>query len=140
MNFSKLFSVRSHSGRLFLIITPSSITVTGIVSFSTSILRSSGVTGRLPGFGVQELIEQSRYSYQQIYHKVKSTTGESINEFIRDIRLKRAAQYLANSDMRIQEVMYAVGFNTHSYFTKCFKKYFGCSPTTFAEKHKELSD
>lgn len=93
-----------------------------------------------PGFGVQELIEQSRYSYQQIYHKVKSTTGESINEFIRDIRLKRAAQYLANSDMRIQEVMYAVGFNTHSYFTKCFKKYFGCSPTTFAEKHKELSD
>ena len=62
-------------------------------------------------FGIQELCEISRYSYQQVYRKVKALTGESINEFIRTVRLKRAAQYLAQSDTRISEIMYSVGFN-----------------------------
>ena len=66
-------------------------------------------------FGIQELCEISRYSYQQVYRKVKALTGESINEFIRTVRLKRAAQYLAQSDTRISEIMYSVGFNSHSY-------------------------
>ena len=84
-----------------------------------------------PDFGVQQLIEQSKFPYQQIYRKVKTITGESINEFIRNIRLKRAAMYLVKSDLRVSEIMYNVGFNSHSYSTKCFKKYFGCSPTDF---------
>ena len=75
-------------------------------------------------FGIQELCEISRYSYQQVYRKVKALTGESINEFIRTVRLKRAAQYLAQSDTRISEIMYSVGFNSHSYFTKCFREHF----------------
>jgi len=84
-------------------------------------------------FGIQELCEISRYSYQQVYRKVKALTGESINEFIRTVRLKRAAQYLAQSDTRISEIMYSVGFNSHSYFTKCFREHFGLSPKEYAE-------
>ena len=87
-------------------------------------------------FGIQELCEISRYSYQQVYRKVKALTGESINEFIRTVRLKRAAQYLAQSDTRISEIMYSVGFNSHSYFTKCFREHFGLSPKEYAEKHR----
>lgn len=88
-------------------------------------------------FGIQELCEISRYSYQQVYRKVKALTGESINEFIRTVRLKRAAQYLARSDIRISEIMYSVGFNSHSYFTKCFREQFGLSPKEFAEKYRK---
>ena len=57
-------------------------------------------------------------------------------EFIRTVRLKRAAQYLAQSDTRISEIMYSVGFNSHSYFTKCFREHFGLSPKEYAEKHR----
>ena len=78
----------------------------------------------------------SQASAQQVYRKVKALTGESINEFIRTVRLKRAAQYLAQSDTRISEIMYSVGFNSHSYFTKCFREHFGLSPKEYAEKHR----
>lgn len=88
-------------------------------------------------FGIQELCETSRYSYQQVYRKVKALTGESINEFIRSVRLKRAAQFLAQSDTRISEIMYGVGFNSHSYFTKCFREHFGLSPKEYAAKHRK---
>ena len=82
-----------------------------------------------PEFGVQQLCADIKYPYQQVYRKIKMLTGESLNEFIRNIRLKRAAQYLANTDLRVSEVMYKVGFNSHSYFTKCYKEYFGVPPT-----------
>ncbi len=85
-----------------------------------------------PDFSIQQLCERTGYSYQQVYRKVKALTGESINEFIRTIRLKRAAQLLADSDLRISEIMYRVGFNSHSYFTKCFRERYGASPKDYA--------
>ena len=87
-----------------------------------------------PDFGVREICANSKYTYQQIYRKVKSVTGESINGFIRNIRLQYAAQLLKDSDNRVNEVMYKVGFNSPSYFAKCFKKYFGVSPTELSEQ------
>ena len=86
-----------------------------------------------PEFGTKELCEKTNYSYQQIYRKIKALTGETINEFIRQVRLKRAKQYLMQSDMRVSEIMYKVGFNSHSYFTKCFREYYGLTPTEFIE-------
>ena len=85
-----------------------------------------------PEFGIQQLCAKVKYPYQQVYRKIKMLTGESLNEFIRNIRLKRAAQYLANTDLRVSEVMYKVGFNSHSYFTKCYKEYFGVPPTEYS--------
>lgn len=86
-----------------------------------------------PDFAVQDLCNASKYSYQQIYRKIRALTGESVNEFIRTVRLKRAAQYLRQGEMRISEVMFRVGFNSHSYFTKCFREQFGVSPRRYAE-------
>ena len=88
-------------------------------------------------FGIRELCDSTKYSHQQVYRKVKALTGESVNEFIRDVRLKRAAQYLEQGDMRISDVMYGVGFSSHSYFTKCFREKFGVSPKEYAETHKK---
>jgi len=90
-----------------------------------------------PDFGIKELCEKSEYSYQQIYRKTKALTGETINEFIRRVRLKRAMQYLTHSDLRVSEIMYKVGFNSHSYFTKCFREYYGLSPKDYVQKMKE---
>ncbi|WP_298898899.1 response regulator [uncultured Psychroserpens sp.] len=71
-------------------------------------------------------------SRMQLHRKLKALTGQSTSEFIRTQRLKLAADMLKNSDTIVSQVGYAVGFNDHSYFTKCFKKQFGCTPTEFS--------
>lgn len=88
-------------------------------------------------FGIKELCETTRWSHQQVYRKVRALTGESINEFIRTVRLKRAAHLLTETGGRVSEVMYAVGFNSHSYFTKCFKEKYGISPREWAESNQK---
>lgn len=90
-----------------------------------------------PYFGTKELCEKTNYSYQQVYRKIKALTGETINEFIRRVRLKRARQYLLQSDLRVSEIMYKVGFSSHSYFTKCFREYYGVSPTEYVEEKEK---
>lgn len=91
-------------------------------------------------FGIQELCDQSKYSYQQIYRKIKALTGKTINEFIRSVRLNHAARYLRQNGVRVSEIMYKVGFNSHSYFTKCFKEVHGMSPREYAEKYRESKE
>ncbi|MGE5393300.1 MAG: two-component regulator propeller domain-containing protein [Candidatus Saccharibacteria bacterium] len=63
-----------------------------------------------------------------IYIKVEALTGQSVNEFIRNIRLKKSTALLRRNDIQITEVAYAVGFSSQSYFTRCFTKRFGKSP------------
>ena len=70
-----------------------------------------------------------------VYRKVKALTGETVNDFIRTIKLKRAAQYLCAGELRISEILYKSGFNSHSYFTKCFKKHFGMTPREYVEHY-----
>jgi signal transduction histidine kinase/ligand-binding sensor domain-containing protein/DNA-binding response OmpR family regulator len=67
-----------------------------------------------------------------IYIKVEALTGQSVNEFIRNIRLKKSTTLLTKKDFNITEVAYAVGFSSQSYFTRCFTKKFGKSPKEFA--------
>ena len=91
-------------------------------------------------YSVQDLCRDLGYSYLQIYRKVKAVTGVSVNEFIRNLRLARAANLLAHSDMRVSEIMYSVGFSTHSYFTKCFKAVYGLTPKEYASRQREKAD
>ncbi len=87
-----------------------------------------------PDFNIQMLCERIGCSYQYVYRKVKALTGETINDFMRSVKLKRAEQYLARGDMRISEILYKSGFNSHSYFTKCFKEHFGVTPKEYVER------
>jgi signal transduction histidine kinase/DNA-binding response OmpR family regulator len=64
----------------------------------------------------------------QLYRKIKALTGSSPVELIRITRLKRAERLLKSGGKNISEVSYEVGFSSPSYFTKCYKEYFGVLP------------
>lgn len=85
-------------------------------------------------FNVQEFCNALGLSRMQLHRKLKSLTGLSATEFIRSQRLKLAAEMLKKSDVNISQIGYTVGFNDHSYFTKCFKEHYGCSPSDYLKK------
>ncbi len=64
----------------------------------------------------------------QMYRKVKQLTGQSPVEIIRVTRLKKAERLLKTTQMTVSEISYDVGFSSPSYFSKCFKDYFGAQP------------
>lgn len=82
-------------------------------------------------FSVAALCAESHWSEKQVYRKMKQLTGKTVTEFIRDIRLEKAASYLGQHKLTVNEVMYKVGFTTASYFSKCFKEKFGVSPSEY---------
>ena len=79
----------------------------------------------------ETLAKAMNMSHSTLYRRVKTYTGESINSFVRSIRIKRAAKLLIESDMNISEVAWQVGFSDVNYFGKCFKKQFNMSPTAY---------
>ena len=84
-----------------------------------------------PSFSVEVMVREMGMSRSKLYLKLKALTGQSSGEFIRVIRLKRAVQLLEKTDYTIKEIMYMTGFNTASYFSKCFKKQFGLVPSEY---------
>lgn len=87
-------------------------------------------------FSVDNLGQEMGLSRSQLHRKLKALTTQSTSEFIRLIRLKRAAQLFKQGKQNIDEVSYMVGFNTPSYFTKCFRLQFGVTPTEFLEQNR----
>lgn len=83
---------------------------------------------------VEDLGSKMGLSRVQLYRKIKALTNYSPNELLRIARLKKAASLLASSDKTISEITYEVGFTSPSYFTKCYKEYFGESPTDFLKR------
>ncbi|MGN0188412.1 MAG: helix-turn-helix domain-containing protein, partial [Candidatus Cryptobacteroides sp.] len=88
-----------------------------------------------PDFSASTLCEESHWSSKQVYRKIKSLTGKTVVEFIRDARLSRAELYLLQNHLTITEIMYKVGFTTPSYFSKCFKDRYGMTPTEYQAAH-----
>lgn len=86
-------------------------------------------------FGVEKLCKEIGMSRPQLYRKIKSLTSYSINDFIRLMRLKRAAQLLGQDNSSVSIVMHQVGFENLSYFSKAFKDQFGVSPKQYASKN-----
>ncbi len=87
-------------------------------------------------FSVQSLIENMNMSQDQLYRKLKALTGLSINHFIRLVRLKKAARLLTEGTYTVSEVLFKVGFNNPSYFTRCFKAEFGMLPREYGLSKK----
>lgn len=76
-----------------------------------------------------------------LFTKIKAWTNMTPNEFIQEIRMKRAAQLLEQDKLNISQIAYKVGFRDPKYFSKCFQKKFGITPTTYSEKFFErISD
>ena len=68
------------------------------------------------------------------YKKVRGVTGYTPNDYIRVIRMKKAAELLKEGKMNVSEVAYAVGFDNPYYFSKCFKTQFGVPPSQYAKQ------
>ena len=79
-------------------------------------------------FGVTELAEAAGLSKSQLNHKLQTITTQSASQFIREYRLKKALGLLQNKAATPSEVSYKVGFGSPSYFSTCFKEYYGYSP------------
>lgn len=89
-----------------------------------------------PKLSVEELGGQIGLSRVQLYRKTKALCGYAPNELLRIARLKRASILLASTEKTVAEITYEVGFSSPSYFTKCYKEYFGESPTDFLKRKK----
>jgi len=85
-----------------------------------------------PGLNVGFLAEHLNISRSGLFAKIKAITDVTPNELIQIVRLKKAAQIIADKKYRINEVSYMVGFNSPSYFAKCFQKQFGVKPGEYA--------
>lgn len=81
-----------------------------------------------PSFDVAQFSSAMAISYKQLQRKFKATIGMSATEFIRTIRMKHAAELLKSGKHRVAEVMFEVGFENPSYFTRTFKQHFGKTP------------
>jgi signal transduction histidine kinase/DNA-binding response OmpR family regulator/ligand-binding sensor domain-containing protein len=85
-------------------------------------------------FTVEDLGQAVGMSRSSFFNKVKSLTGLSPVEFIRDIRIKRASQILATGEFLIKEVAYMTGFSDARYFGECFKTKYGITPAEFKKR------
>jgi signal transduction histidine kinase/ligand-binding sensor domain-containing protein/DNA-binding response OmpR family regulator len=85
-------------------------------------------------FTVEDLGQAVGMSRSSFFNKVKGLTGLSPVEFIRDIRLKRAAQLLTTGELLIKEVAYMTGFTDSRYFGECFKNKYGMTPAEFKKR------
>jgi signal transduction histidine kinase/ligand-binding sensor domain-containing protein/DNA-binding response OmpR family regulator len=97
---------------------------------------------------VEEKLSEETFDFDQfaidmatskstLHRKLKSLTGLSPGEFIRNIRMKHAVQMLNNNIGNISEIAYAVGFNDPKYFSRCFKAEFGMTPKEWMDQNRK---
>jgi ligand-binding sensor domain-containing protein/signal transduction histidine kinase/DNA-binding response OmpR family regulator len=87
-----------------------------------------------PDLDIEKFATAIGVSRMQLYRKLDALTDMTVKEFIRNIRLKRAAQLLEQKKLTVSEVAYAVGFKDLSHFRKCFKQQFGMNASEYNER------
>lgn len=85
-------------------------------------------------FTAEAFNKEMGYSRMQLHRKIKAITGQSVTEFIRLVRLKKAALLLEKDYDQVSQIAYETGFSSPSYFAKCFKEVYGATPKEYAEK------
>lgn len=88
-----------------------------------------------PLFGVDQIIQKMDMSRASIYRKVKSVTGMSIGEILRNYRLKKSIEFLSQGN-NSSETAYMSGFGSPAYFTKCFREVYGITPGEFVRRQQ----
>ncbi len=140
LRISKLIDIRAGQHHSHIDPSPSDIEITsmdeklierGVKYVEDNISRSD--------LSVEELSAELGMSRVNLYKKLLAITGRTPIEFIRVIRLKRAAQLLRESQMNVSEIAYQVGYNSTKYFSKYFKEEFGMSPSDYQDKNKTHS-
>ena len=80
---------------------------------------------------VEDMVSEMAFGRTVFFNKLKGLTGLAPIEFIRELRIKRAAQYLKSGEYNISQITYMVGMSDSRYFSKCFKKVYGMTPTEY---------
>lgn len=91
-------------------------------------------------FSISDFADQMHLSSSMLYRRIKAMTGASPNEFVRDIRMKRAAQLLETNAYTVSEISYKVGFIDMHYFSTSFKKAYGMTPSEYKQSRKQASE
>ena len=89
---------------------------------------------------VDKIADEVGISRVHLHRKMKELTGQTPHDFIRNIRMKKAASLLASADMNVSEVMYACGFSNAASFSTVFKKMYGMSPREYMNEHAEKTE
>jgi TolB-like protein/AraC-like DNA-binding protein len=88
-------------------------------------------------FGVEELAEEIGMSRSNLLRRVKTATGLSVSVLIREVRLLHARELLQDASLNVSEIAFRVGFNSTSYFTKCFREQFGYPPGEESQRSQQ---
>lgn len=91
-----------------------------------------------PTLDARHISEEFGISRSVLYTKIKTLTGQSVHEFVKSIRLKQSLKLLLEGRHTISQVALEVGFNSHSYFDKCFVKQYGVGPKEYVAKRKNM--
>lgn len=86
-------------------------------------------------FTTEALSQNLFLSRSQLHRRLINLTGKNTSEFIRDIRLKKAAELLETSHKNVSEVAYGTGFSHLSWFAKCFKEKYTLSPSMYKKRY-----
>jgi AraC-like DNA-binding protein len=89
-----------------------------------------------PDFNIMQMASEMAMSHSNLYKKVKALTGMSVIGFIKDFRLKKAAQLLVQGTLHITEIAYMMGYTERRHFSQDFKRKFNLSPKEYIEKYK----
>jgi len=89
---------------------------------------------RNEGLNLQDIADKLSYSPSSIQKKIKRLTNKSVSQFVREFRLEYARQLIEQDAASIKEIAFQSGFHSHAYFTRCFREYFGTTPTQLAGK------
>lgn len=139
LRVQKLLDAQQQARRRFrekVDVSPSEITITSLdEQFLTKAIRLTEENMEDPDFSVEKLSSLIGIHRAHLYKKLLSLTGKTPLEFIRVIRLKRAAQYLLQSQLYVSEIAYRVGFNSPKLFTRHFKEEFGLTPREYQRQH-----
>lgn len=88
-----------------------------------------------PNIRIEDFCNELGYSKSQLYRKLKSLTGKSPNKFVVDVKLNESLNLFHNKSGNISEVAFEVGFNSPTYFTRCFQEKFGILPSKYTQQH-----
>ena len=85
-------------------------------------------------FSVKQFAEEIALCHSQLFRKMRNVLGTTPSQFIRTVRLERSRELLDERDRSITEVAFEVGFNSVSYFTRCFRTHFGETPSLYRKR------
>lgn len=118
-----------------IVLTPQEISITS--AEEKFLLRMQAILDKNlgePDFTSDRFSKELGVSRMQLHRKIKALTGLTTSEFLKNQRVKLASSLLEKNNTSVSEVAYMVGFNNPSYFSKCFKEFYGVTPTKFQEK------